>query len=189
MTPSDPNPLDDASPSDDGLPWRPALAGLLFFALAVMLTIDVVADGYRPGHLVHLSAEIAGVVLALGGVAWLWGEAARGFRHAGALARDLAAAQADAERWRAETRGVLEGLSVAIDRQFDRWGLTPAEAEVALLLLKGMALKEVAQVRGVSERTVRDQARTVYRKAGLAGRAELSAFFLEDLLLPADRRT
>jgi hypothetical protein len=31
---------------------------------------------------------------------------------------------------------------------------------------------------------VREQARVLYRKAGLAGKAELSAFFLEDLLLP-----
>jgi len=35
-----------------------------------------------------------------------------------------------------------------------------------------------------SERTVRQHAVAVYRKSGLAGRAELSAFFLEDLLLP-----
>jgi hypothetical protein len=32
--------------------------------------------------------------------------------------------------------------------------------------------------------TVRQHAVAVYRKSGLAGRAELSAFFLEDLLLP-----
>ena len=70
----------------------------------------------------------------------------------------------------------------AIDRQFDRWELTPAEREVGLLLLKGLSLREIAEVRGTSERTTREQARNVYRKGGLAGRAELSAFFLEDLL-------
>jgi hypothetical protein len=32
---------------------------------------------------------------------------------------------------------------------------------------------------------VRQHAVAVYRKSGLAGRAELAAFFLEDLLLPA----
>jgi hypothetical protein len=31
---------------------------------------------------------------------------------------------------------------------------------------------------------VRQHAGVVYQKAGLGGRAELSAFFLEDLLLP-----
>lgn len=39
-------------------------------------------------------------------------------------------------------------------------------------------------MRRTSERTVRQQALSVYRKAKLAGRAELSAFFLEDLLAP-----
>ena len=74
--------------------------------------------------------------------------------------------------------------TVSIDRQFQRWQLTPAEAEVGVLLLKGLTHKQVAEVRDTSERTVRQQARLLYRKAGLAGRSELAAFFLEDLLLP-----
>lgn len=36
--------------------------------------------------------------------------------------------------------------------------------------------------------TRRQQARSLYGKAGVAGRAELSAGFLEDLLLPAETR-
>lgn len=67
-----------------------------------------------------------------------------------------------------------------------RWGLTPAEQDIALLLLKGLSHKEIAQVRAVSETTVRQQARSLYRKAGLSGRSDLAAFFLEDLLGPRD---
>jgi DNA-binding CsgD family transcriptional regulator len=78
----------------------------------------------------------------------------------------------------------LAGLGVAIDRQFERWALSPAEKEVALLLLKGLSHKEIAGVRSVTEATARQQARAVYKKAGLSGRHDLSAFFLEDLLLP-----
>jgi len=79
----------------------------------------------------------------------------------------------------------IEGLSKSIDQQLDSWQLTRAEKEVALLLLKGFGLRELAQLRGTSERTVRQQATRIYEKAGLRGRAELSAFFLEDLMLPA----
>jgi DNA-binding NarL/FixJ family response regulator len=61
---------------------------------------------------------------------------------------------------------------------------SPAEREVALLLVKGLSSNEIATVRATSERTVRQQSQAVYRKAGVAGRAELAAFFLEDLLLP-----
>ena len=56
--------------------------------------------------------------------------------------------------------------------------------EVALLLLEGVSLREITTLRETSERTVRQQSPAVYRKAGLAGRAELSSFFLEDLLSP-----
>jgi DNA-binding NarL/FixJ family response regulator len=50
--------------------------------------------------------------------------------------------------------------------------------------LKGFSHKEIGNLTGRSERTVRQHSIAVYRKSGLSGRAELSAFFLEDLLLP-----
>jgi DNA-binding CsgD family transcriptional regulator len=81
---------------------------------------------------------------------------------------------------------MLEGLGVEIDRQFRTWGLTAAEREVGLLLVKGYSHKEIATLTRRSERTARQHAGAVYRKAGLAGRAELAAFFLEDLLLPEE---
>jgi DNA-binding NarL/FixJ family response regulator len=51
-------------------------------------------------------------------------------------------------------------------------------------LLKGLSHKEVAIIRDVSDATIRQQARSIYQKAGVAGRHELAAFFLEDLTLP-----
>jgi DNA-binding CsgD family transcriptional regulator len=102
------------------------------------------------------------------------------------IIRDLELARAQGQRWRSEARTYLNGLGEAIEVQFTRWNLTEAEREVALLLLKGLSHKEVATVRGVSERTVREQARSIYSKAGLTGRAALSAFFLEDLLAPIE---
>ena len=93
-------------------------------------------------------------------------------------------ARLQGQQWRSEARTLLNGLGDAIDEQFKRWNLTEAEREVALLLLKGLSLKEVAQVRSTSERTIRAQARALYGKAGVTGRAALSAFFLEDLLAP-----
>jgi DNA-binding CsgD family transcriptional regulator len=100
--------------------------------------------------------------------------------------RDLEVARLQGQRWRAEARTLLNGLGEAIEAQFTRWNLTEAEREVALLLLKGLSLKEVAAVRATSERTIRAQARSLYGKAGLSGRAALSAFFLEDLLAPIE---
>jgi DNA-binding NarL/FixJ family response regulator len=72
-----------------------------------------------------------------------------------------------------------------VDEQFGAWHLTPAEREVAMLLLKGHGHKQIAAATGRSERTVRQHAVAVYQKSGLQGRAELAAFFLEDLTVPA----
>lgn len=101
------------------------------------------------------------------------------------LAERLKASEAEAARWRDEASDLLRGLGAALDRQFGRWALSPAEKEVALLLLKGLSHKEIAELRSVTEATARQQARAVYKKAGLSGRNDLAAFFLEDLLLPS----
>jgi DNA-binding CsgD family transcriptional regulator len=82
----------------------------------------------------------------------------------------------------------MAGLSEAVAAQLQRWGLTTSEKEVALLLLKGLSHREIATLRGTGEPTVRQQSRALYRKAGLSGRHELAAFFLEDLMLPGQRQ-
>lgn len=85
-----------------------------------------------------------------------------------------------------KNKQLMQGLSENIQLQFRLWELSKAEAEIAILLIKGFSLKEIADLRITSERTVREQARKLYKKANLAGRSELSAYFLEDLLLLPD---
>lgn len=77
---------------------------------------------------------------------------------------------------------------MAIDQQLGRWRLTAAEKEITFLLLKGFGFKEIATFRNTSEKTARAQSTSVYAKAGLSGRTELAAFFLEDLMAPLPAR-
>jgi len=126
------------------------------------------------------------IVVTAVGLVQLLGRMQRQHDEQLSLIRDLGAAHAEGTRWRSEVRDLLQGLGEAIDKQFDRWALTAAEREIALLLLKGLSHKEIAIVRETSERTVRQQAAVIYGKANLGGRAALSAFFLEDMLLPPD---
>lgn len=105
------------------------------------------------------------------------------------MLREIALARQEGAQWRERVKDLMQGLAGAIDQQFDRWNLTPAEKDVALLLLKGFSHKEVAQLRGRGERTVRQQALSVYRKSNLGGRASLAAYFLEDLLIPSIGQT
>ena len=128
--------------------------------------------------------EIVPIVLTSVGVVLLFQMTRHQRDDQARLTRELEAARAQGQRWRAEARAHLTGLGEAIQTQFARWNLTEAEREVALLLLKGLSHKEIAAVRASSERTVREQARSLYAKAGLTGRAALSAFFLEDLIAP-----
>ncbi|MFW5968033.1 MAG: helix-turn-helix transcriptional regulator [Persicimonas sp.] len=162
----------------------------LFAAIAALVAADLLID-YESGTSVgHVLLE--GVVLgcAVIGVAVLGGRLLGAWRRArdesGQLRTELERTRADARRWKREAEQHLRGLGEAIEHQFERWGLTPAEKEVALLMLKGLSHADIAEVRGVSDRTVRQQAHVVYKKAGLDGRADLAAFFLEDLLLPRE---
>jgi DNA-binding NarL/FixJ family response regulator len=86
--------------------------------------------------------------------------------------------------WQTRTKAYSQGLAVEIDRQFDQWSLSGAEKEIALLMLKGLSNREIAEVRQTSEHTIKQQSSAVYRKSGQSSRSELGAFFLEDLLSP-----
>jgi DNA-binding CsgD family transcriptional regulator len=92
------------------------------------------------------------------------------------------ALEVELEGFRRSIAPYAANIRQEVERQFTAWNLTAAEKETAYLLLKGLSLKEIAQVRDVSEKTVKQHNLTIYQKSGLAGRAELSAFFLEDLL-------
>lgn len=73
-------------------------------------------------------------------------------------------------------------LSDVINRQFQTWALTPSERDVGLLALKGLDVAEIARLRGAAQGTVRAQLTRIYAKAGVSGRAQFAAFFVEDLL-------
>ncbi|MEZ4220408.1 MAG: LuxR C-terminal-related transcriptional regulator [Polyangiaceae bacterium] len=169
------------------------LKGLLalFAGVALLAAVDLVSDFSEGTTIGHVVLEGGVFVVGLLGVTMMvrrLRELVRSERAARdevtSLAERLRATEAEAARWRAEAQHLLSGLGAALDRQFERWALSPAEKEVALLLLKGLSHKEIAAVRSITEATARQQARAVYKKAGLSGRHDLAAFFLEDLLLP-----
>lgn len=74
------------------------------------------------------------------------------------LTNDLKLARAEGHAWRAKVHSHSVGLKAAIDQQFGDWGLTAAECEVGMLILKGFSHKAIATLRGTTEATVRQQA-------------------------------
>jgi DNA-binding CsgD family transcriptional regulator len=157
---------------------------ILLVVIGLAGIIDLALD--RPSRWLsfHVVYEVTLILGALATALWLgrgWGSAAATNRR---LRQSLVERQAERDAWRANAEQALAGLGAAIDAQFSAWGLTPSEREVALLVLKGHGHKEIAVRTGRSERTVRQHAGAAYEKAGLGGRAELAAFFLEGVALP-----
>lgn len=177
---------------------RRLLIGVLiaFLGVAIFAAIDISADLHEGGAIGHVLLEGGILLVALLGSIFMAQRLALTLRRARAahqevlvLTEQLANTRAEASRWRSEARDLMKGLAQAIDLEFDRWNLTPAEKEVALLLLKGLSHKDIAEMRAVTEATARQQARAVYKKGGLSGRHDLAAFFLEDLMLPVERES
>ena len=162
---------------------RGVIAGVLLL-IALLVVMDVVGDLRQGASAWHVALEILAAGLALLGAVHLLRSTLRLRRRLVRQAEDLSRVRAQAEAWRQQARRHVEGLSRSIDAQLDGWRLSPAEKEVAFLLLKGLGLREIAYLRGTHEKTVRAQSASIYAKAGLAGRSELAAFFLEDLLVP-----
>jgi DNA-binding CsgD family transcriptional regulator len=187
----DPWELRVVTPTNVGKPTSPRILVLVFALMSVLVAVDLIADLRERTTLAHVLLELVVVAIgfvAAGAIALRLRRSARDAQEmrvqAARLAEDLCVTRQEAARWRSEAADLIAGLSAAIDEQLARWELSPAERDIALLLLKGLSHKEIAQIRSVSETTVRQQARSLYRKAGLSGRNDLSAFFLEDLLGP-----
>jgi DNA-binding CsgD family transcriptional regulator len=167
------------------------LAAIAIALFAILIVVETMQGG-EPFTVAGLAADVfekALLALAVAATAYVALEARTLQRERIDLLNDLARVRGESDKWRSAARAHVEGLSKAMREQFTTWRLTDSEAEIALLILKGLTHKEIAQLRGSEEATVRQQAAAVYRKAGLAGRAELGAYFLDDLLVPiAERR-
>jgi DNA-binding CsgD family transcriptional regulator len=177
---------DDLDESGRGLRWL--LAAVLLLAI-IGGGVDLWLDAPESWWSLHVFYEVALIAGAVTSFIALWSGWWRARRSLAETRRALETQRAERDAWRDSARNALEGLSHAMNERFDAWGLTRAEREVALGLLKGRSHKVIAYETGRSERTVRQHAVAVYQKSGLGGRAELSAFFLEGVMLPEPARS
>jgi DNA-binding CsgD family transcriptional regulator len=157
---------------------------LIFLGISFLTFFDIVTDLREGVTWWHVSVEgMIGLIAASGVVYLIRGtfKLKHNLEDKVRLSMEL---QEQNIAWKQKSKKFLEGLSQTIDDQLSNWELTKSEKEVAFLLLKGLSLKEVAEVRSTTEKTARTQSAAIYAKANLSNRSQLSAFFLEDLLLP-----
>lgn len=158
----------------------------IFIMVILLLIGDLVEDFNSGSSFEHILQESLVMVLGLIGILSL---TFRYFVTRDQFKRseqDLKRVREDLVNFKNETKGLTEGMSQKIDEQLEMWKLTKAEKDISLLILKGLSNKEIADIRSTSEKTVRQQATSIYQKSGLSSRSELSAFFLEDILFPPD---
>lgn len=166
--------------------WSFARIGLVCFVL--LLTLEYVTEGDQV-EFWDFAVDALSILLTIGaavGVAMVTLRLQSQHEEKLALVRDLEMARVEGNGWRTKVQSHLAGLKAGLDLQFQEWGMTAAEREVGLLILKGLSHKEIAALRATTEATVRQQAQSIYRKAGLPGKTAFSAYFLEDLFAPEE---
>lgn len=155
---------------------------LLLVLASIFSGLDLLIDlthGASPGHSIQ---EAIALLYGLGILFWLCMSYLRQQREIKELKRDLAAIRATPVPASAEFRDAKKKLAELIVEQFATWQLTDSEKEIAQFLLKGFSLKEIAALRGTAEKTIRQQASSIYQKSGTSGRHAFAAWFMEDLL-------
>ncbi len=162
----------------DNVLKRSALYRAFPIALAVALLIaeivdDIILNNFHIDFYVVLEAFVVTLLSVM-----LWSEI-----------NQREQAEQTAERAEARSQRLAGDLAEHIEKSFEQWRLSQAEHDIAWLLLKGFSFAEIADLRGVKEKTLRQQASRIYTKGKVTGRSELAATFLQDLLLIQDKKS
>ncbi len=168
-----------------GQMWPLALS----LSITAFVAVDLAADLQNGVSATHIITELLALALVLAGVGGTAAELRRSSEEVRSLRGDFAGARADLAQWRDELQQRPRDFGAEIEEQLRAWGLSEAEHAVAWLILRGLSYKEAAELRNTMERTVRHQAMSIYRKAGLTGRAEMAAFFLRSILGAGEGRS
>jgi DNA-binding CsgD family transcriptional regulator len=159
-------------------PWWRLSGGRRRAALSVIMGVQVMAGVFFLG-------DVIADEMADGWSAHLYLEALVAAALCGGLAVSATALRAAHEQIRSQEQALAAAagaLHDVVEAQFEAWGLTAAERDVGMLALKGLDVGDIAALRGAASGTVRAQLSRVYTKAGVTGRAQFVALFVEDLL-------
>jgi DNA-binding NarL/FixJ family response regulator len=150
--------------------------------VAIFFMADIFFDIQEGIPVSHIWHEVVMFGIAFGALIWQIRVIMKKNDHIQSLNTELLDTKQSYQEWKAKTHASAQEIRQLIDKQFLLWHLSHSEKDVALLLIKGLSMKEIAEIRNTQEKTVRQQATTIYKKSELSGRQELAAFFLEDIL-------
>jgi len=157
-----------------------AISSVLMFVI-IASALDLYTDLAHGAPVSHMLKELVILLLAALLVIWILYEQHLQSREIKNLRQELEQIDVNQEAMSDYVLGARKQLGEVIVRQFTDWNLTASEKEVGWLLLKGLSLREISALRETLEKTVRQQASSIYKKAGLNGRHAFAAWFIEDL--------
>ncbi len=158
------------------------LIAMLLVVIAINST-DFIKDILQGDEWLHIVLEVVTVVLSVWGIFMVLEQISNRSQEISLLNKEVEKSQKDLALSRTKLKEIGREYSIYLHKQFDGWDLTPSETEVALILLKGLSFKEMAEVRNTKEKTIRQQASTIYKKSNVSGRHEFAAWFFEDMLV------
>ena len=148
----------------------------------IINTTDFIKDIHQGDEWLHIILEIITVCLSIWGIIMTFRMIHSRSEEIKALHEKVEATENNLELLHSKLKEIGKEYSKYLHKQFEAWKLTPSEQEVALILLKGLSFKEIADVRKTKEKTVRQQASNIYHKAKVSSRHEFAAWFFEDML-------
>jgi DNA-binding CsgD family transcriptional regulator len=155
---------------------------LIFIIVVVSSGTDLVADLSHGATTDHIIKETIVVSISILSIAWLLIGLHNQRLEINALKQELEPVASPQESPRKYVLDERKKLRDVVTQQFSEWELTDSEINIGWLLLKGFSLKEIAMLRNTVEKTVRQQASSIYQKTGISGRHAFSAWFIEDIL-------
>jgi DNA-binding CsgD family transcriptional regulator len=160
----------------------PGLAVSLFVVLVAFSVGDIATDLAQGASWRHLVFESGVIAFSVFGMALFLARNRQTTRALLEERRKRRLLEGETSELRSANHRLSGDFADAVESQLKAWHLSAAENDVAIFLLKGMTLSEIADLRKTSEKTIKQQCSSIYAKSGLAGRAELSAFFLVEIL-------
>lgn len=152
------------------------IACVMFFTLDITLDVVRISDGefiFTTYDTAHFALEIIAVLCLI-------------YAFLNILGR-LKQARLQIDDTRSKLEAVRKDFRDIFDDKCKKWALTAAERDVAILLLKGLPLAEIAEARNTAVGTVKAQSSTIFRKASVRSRPELMSVILDDFLELSDR--
>ena len=158
------------------------VAAYILLIIAITSIFDIFDDLLLKASFNHIFQELILLALSLFGIIFHFFLLEKKNSELVKSNETIAVLQTQMNLFKKEISKYSSNISAALEHQFNEWDLSDGEKDIALLLIKGCSMKEVAEARNTAESTVRQQASSIYKKSNLNGRKELTAFFLESLL-------